>query len=198
MLELRHLKRLHVGPVSLQLRDGTCAAIEGRSGSGKSVLLRMIADLDPHEGDAALDGQSCSGMPAPQWRRRVTYVAAASGWWHDRVAPHFTDLPALREQLPRVGLPEEAADWEVARLSTGERQRLALLRALRPDTRVLLLDEPTSGLDAETTRQVEVLLEQHLAAGRSLVMVTHDPLQAGRLAHQRYLLANGRLEENML
>jgi ABC-type multidrug transport system ATPase subunit len=145
-----------------------------------------------------LDGEPCSGMPAPQWRRRVTYVAAASGWWHDRVAPHFADVPALREQLPRVGLPGEAADWEVARLSTGERQRLALLRALATDSRVLLLDEPTSGLDAETTRQVEALLEAQLAAGRSLVMVTHDPLQAGRLAQQRYLLANGRLEENML
>ena len=79
MLELRALQRLHVGPISLELATGRCAAIEGRSGSGKSVLLRTIADLDPHEGDAALDGEACSQMPAPLWRRRVTYVAAASG-----------------------------------------------------------------------------------------------------------------------
>jgi ABC-type iron transport system FetAB ATPase subunit len=198
MLELLQLRRLHVGPIALQVRDGTCAAIEGRSGSGKSVLLRMIADLDPHEGDATLDGEACSHMPAPQWRRRVTYVAAASGWWHDHVAPHFDDIAKLRTQLPRVGLAADAADWEIARLSTGERQRLALLRALTPDNRVLLLDEPTSGLDAETTKQVEGLLQEQLATGKSLVMVTHDPLQAARLANQRYLLASGRLEENML
>lgn len=198
MFETLGLKRLHVGPVDLQARDGSCVAIEGRSGSGKSVLLRAMADLDPHEGDAALDGERCSGMPAPRWRRCVTYVAAASGWWHDTVAPHFADVAQLRTQLAGVGLPAEAAEWEVARLSTGERQRLALLRALAPDNRVLLLDEPTSGLDAETTQQVEALLRRQLEIGKTLVLVTHDPLQAGRLADQRYLLADGRLQENML
>jgi ABC-type multidrug transport system ATPase subunit len=198
MLETLQLKRLHVGPIDLKVEPGTCVGIEGRSGSGKSVLLRMIADLDPHEGDAALDGQRCSQMPAPQWRRRVTYVAAAAGWWHDLVAPHFADSSALRELLPRVGLSPEAADWEVARLSTGERQRLALLRALTPDNRVLLLDEPTSGLDAESTGLVETLLREQLAQGKTLVMVTHDPEQAARLSSQRYLLADGRLQENML
>jgi ABC-type lipoprotein export system ATPase subunit len=128
----------------------------------------------------------------------VTYVAAATGWWHDTVAPHFADAAQLRALLPRVGMPADAAGWEIARLSTGERQRLALLRALGPHNRVLLLDEPTSGLDAETTRQVEALLNEQLAAGKTLVLVTHDPLQAARLAQQRYLLADGQLQENML
>jgi ABC-type iron transport system FetAB ATPase subunit len=198
MLEIQRLQRLQVGPIALQVEMGTCVAIEGRSGSGKSVLLRMIADLDPHEGDAAFDGRRCSQMPAPEWRQQVTYVAAASGWWHDTVAPHFADLAQLRAWLPRVGLPAEAADWEVARLSTGERQRLALLRAMTPGNRVLLLDEPTSGLDAETTAQVEALLRERLAAGTTLVLVTHDPQQAARLAQQRYQLADGRLQENTL
>ncbi|HET8748275.1 MAG TPA: ATP-binding cassette domain-containing protein [Ramlibacter sp.] len=198
MLETLRLQRLHVGPIDLQAGAGTCVAIEGRSGSGKSVLLRMIADLDPHAGDAALDGEPCSRMPAPRWRQRVTYVAAATGWWYDTVAPHFEDGERLRALLPRVGLPAEAAGWEVARLSTGERQRIALLRALTPTHRVLLLDEPTSGLDAESTAQVEALLHDELARGTIIVMVTHDPGQAGRLAHQRYLLADGRLHENML
>jgi ABC-type iron transport system FetAB ATPase subunit len=196
MLETRQLQRLHVGPIDLQVDRGTCVSIEGRSGSGKSVLLRMIADLDPHQGDAVLDGEPCSRMPAPQWRRRVSYVAAASGWWNDKVGPHFRDPQALRELLPRVGLAADASQWEVARLSTGERQRLALLRAMTPENRVLLLDEPTSGLDAESTGLVEELLRQRLAQGTTLLLVTHDPAQAMRLAHRRYQMLEGQLQES--
>ena len=147
-VQVNALRRLQVGPASFSLEAGTSVSITGKSGSGKSLLLRMIADLDPHEGDATLDGHACSRMPAPQWRRMVSYVAANAGWWEERVAAHFpvdTDLETL---LPSLGIPAEAATWPIARLSTGERQRLALLRALGPANRVLLLDEPTSGLDA--------------------------------------------------
>ena len=101
------------------------------------------------------------------------------------------------EECLLVG-PTAAADWEVARLSTGERQRMALLRAFTPENRVLLLDEPTSGLDAETTAQIEALLRERMEAGTMLVMVTQDPQQAARLATARYLLAAGQLQENML
>ena len=195
MLETRQLRRLNVGPADLAVEGGTCASLQGRSGSGKSVLLRMIADLDPHEGDAALDGQWCSHMPAPKWRRLVTYVAAASGFWAHSVEEHFVDHAQLDGLLPRVGLPAEASSWDVARLSTGERQRIALLRALTPDHRVLLLDEPTSGLDSETTALIEDLLRERLAQGTSILLVTHDPAQAQRLASRRYTLADGRVEE---
>jgi ABC-type iron transport system FetAB ATPase subunit len=195
MLETQQLQRLHVGPIDLQVDAGTCVSIEGRSGSGKSVLLRMMADLDPHEGDVLLDNEACSRMPAPQWRRRVSYVAAAAGWWNDRVGPHFRDAAALGDLLPRVGLARDAGEWEVARLSTGERQRLALLRAMTPENRVLLLDEPTSGLDAESTWMVEVLLKERVAQGTTLLLVTHDPQQAVRLAQRRYQLVDGQLQE---
>ena len=194
MLETRSLRRLHVGPIDLQLERGCCASIAGRSGSGKSILLRMIADLDPHDGEAFLDGQTCSAMPAPTWRRMVTYVAAESGWWDEGVADHFTaglDLAAL---LPQVGIDPAAATWPVARLSTGERQRLALLRALGPENRVLLLDEPTSGLDGDSTKLVEALLRRRLEAGTTILLVTHDPEQALRMASRHYQLLDGRLE----
>jgi ABC-type multidrug transport system ATPase subunit len=195
MLETRSLRRLHVGPIDLQIEDGACVSVAGRSGSGKSVLLRMIADLDPHEGDALLDGKACSAMPAPAWRRLVTYVAADSGWWADGVGDHFAadvDLPSL---LAEVGLDPQAASWTVARLSTGERQRLALLRALSPGNRVLLLDEPTSGLDAGSTDLVEALLRARMARGTAVLLVTHDPEQALRMASRNYLLDDGRLQE---
>ena len=89
LLTLRGLKRLHVGPVDLALSAGECVSVMGHSGAGKSVLLRMVADLDPHEGDAFLAGGACSGMPAPAWRRQVGYVPADAGWWAETVAPHF-------------------------------------------------------------------------------------------------------------
>lgn len=194
MLETHALRRLSVGPIDLILNAGSCLAIEGKSGSGKSVLLRMIADLDPHDGEMTLDGKACSSMPAPAWRRQVTYVPAESGWWADEVHAHFssgTDFAAL---LPALGIPVDAASWPVSRLSTGERQRLSLLRALSPDTRVLLLDEPTSGLDVESVSLVEALMRDRLAKGIAILMVTHDPDQAERMAGRRLTLSDGRLE----
>jgi ABC-type iron transport system FetAB ATPase subunit len=195
MLEARSLRRLHVGPISFSLAAGECVAVAGRSGAGKSLLLRMVADLDPHEGDSILDGVRCSGMPAPAWRRQVTYVAAESGWWAEQVGTHFLPEVALAVLLERVGIPAEAAAWPVARLSTGERQRLALLRALTPANRVLLLDEPTSGLDATSTGLVEALLREHLAAGTAILLVTHDPDQASRMAARHLEVRDGQLME---
>lgn len=196
MLELLSLQRLHVGPVDLRLDAGECIAVQGRSGSGKSVLLRMAADLDVHDGDCALDGDRCSQMPAPEWRRQVTYVAPDSGWWAEGIADHFASPAALRALLPRVGLAPEAVGWPVARLSTGERQRLALLRAVANGPRVLLLDEPTSGLDFDTRTQVEALLREQLQAGRAILLVTHDPDLAQRLARRRFTMDAGRLQED--
>jgi ABC-type iron transport system FetAB ATPase subunit len=198
MLTLEGLQRLHLQPLDLSVADGECVAITGGSGAGKSVLLRAIADLDPHAGRALVDGEACEAMPAPTWRQRVAYVPAESGWWQDTVRPHFlpdTDFAAL---LPRVGLRPDGADWPVNRLSTGERQRLALLRALRPAVRVLLLDEPTSGLDTRSVEQVEALLREQLAAGRCIVLVTHSPEQAERLASRHFHLQDGLLQERPL
>jgi ABC-type iron transport system FetAB ATPase subunit len=194
MLKLLGLKRLHVGPIHAEVAAGECVAVTGRSGAGKSVLLRMVADLDPHEGDAALEGVGAASLPAPQWRARVTYVGAESGWWSATVADHFaagTDFACFEQ----VGIAPEAAAWPVSRLSTGERQRLALLRAITPRTRVLLLDEPTSGLDRDNVERVEALLRGLLGQGLAIVLVTHDPAQAARLAHRRLELVEGRLAE---
>ena len=194
MLELRALHRLHIGPVDLRVEAGECVSVMGASGAGKSVLLRMVADLDPRAGEALLDGQPCSAMPAPAWRRQVTYVPAESGWWAETVAEHFApdaDLPAL---LPTLGLDAALAQAPVVRCSTGERQRLALLRALQPGNRVLLLDEPTSGLDDAARALVEQLLQSRLAAGVAVLMVTHDAAQAQRLAHRHFELVGGQLQ----
>ena len=118
MLLTTSLRRLHIGPIDLTVDTGTCVSISGKSGAGKSVLLRMIADLDPHEGDATLDGEPCSGLPDAQRRRHVGYPAAESGWWDTLVRAHFapgTDFGAL---LPSLGIAADAADcrWSASRL----------------------------------------------------------------------------------
>src|SRR5690606_13355327 len=195
LLELKRLRRLHVGPLDLAVEAGHCISISGRSGGGKSVILRSIADLDPHEGEVFLEGRACSSMPATQWRRQVTYVAAESGWWEDTVRPHFppsTDFAAI---LPPLGLDASVADRSINGLSTGERQRLALLRALCLQSKVLLLDEPTSALDHESVLQVEEVLKERLAQGTAILLVTHDVEQARRLASRHLHLDAGQLEE---
>jgi ABC-type iron transport system FetAB ATPase subunit len=194
VLSVDGLQRLSFGPFRLEIADGECVGIAGPSGAGKSVFLRMIADLDPHAGTARLDTVSCDAMSAPAWRRHVTYLAAESGWWADTVGEHFADPGAARALLPAVHLTDEALAWPVTRLSTGERQRLALVRALVQEPRVLLLDEPTSALDPETTAAVETLLRQRLACGLSMLLVSHDPAQGARMARRRFRMAAGQLE----
>ena len=93
-----------------------------------------------------------------------------------------------------LGLRTELLDAPVAQLSTGEKQRLALVRALLPNPPVLLLDEPTGPLDEVSVTQVETLLQQRLAGGTSILLVTHDPNQAIRLGHRRYRMMAGHLE----
>ena len=141
------LRSARAGPFDFTLAPGDCLAITGLSGAGKSLLLRMIADLDPHEGDILLDDRACAAMPAAEWRRQAIYSAAESGWWLDRVGDHFPEQPT--QLADALALRPGIFNQPVATCSTGERQRLALLRALGPQSPVLLLDEPTGALDPD-------------------------------------------------
>jgi putative ABC transport system ATP-binding protein len=195
-LHIAGLRGAFVGPIDLAVAPGACATISGPSGAGKSLLLRMIADLDPSEGEVALGDRSRAAMPAPAWRARVAYLAAEAGWWAERVDAHIPPAAHGRaaELATRLGLPEDVLARAPATLSTGERQRLALIRAMVRDPACLLLDEPTGALDPEAVARVETLLGEALAAGTILVLVSHDAAQAARLGTQHYRLAAGRLE----
>ncbi len=191
-LVARGLRGAAGGPFDLSLPAGSCLAVTGPSGAGKSVLLRMIADLDPNEGEVLLDGLARSGMPASEWRRRVAYAAAEPAWWHDDVGAHFATPPLVAAAA--LALPVDVFARPVRLCSTGERQRLALLRTLAAAPAVLLLDEPTGALDAEATARVEALLRETLRGGAAMLLVTHDPAQAARMGdagHHR--LRDGRL-----
>ncbi len=195
MLRVGNLGNSCFGPVSFDVAAGECIAIRGASGAGKSVLLRAIADLDPSEGDVDWLNHRRAETPAPDWRRLISYVPAETGWWADTVAAHFATDIDLRPHFEALGLPADAINWDVARLSTGERHRLGLLRAFLRSPSVLLLDEPTASLDATATEQVETLMRGALDRGVAIVLVTHDPAQAARLAARSFVITAGALSE---
>jgi putative ABC transport system ATP-binding protein len=196
MLTVDWLKRLHIS-VSFELNDGECIALQGPSGVGKSLLLRAIADLDPNEGRVMLDGTLREAVPAPLWRKQVTYVAAETGWWEDTVQDHFPAWDQAVSLVQRLLLSPNCAAWQINRLSSGEKQRLGLVRALMLSSRVLLLDEPTSALDAASTATVESIVAERISTGTSVIWSTHDSAQARRVGSRLFVMAHGgRIEEH--
>jgi ABC-type bacteriocin/lantibiotic exporter with double-glycine peptidase domain len=159
ILNLLHIEGVssHVISITtLDVAEGECVCLSGPSGAGKSLLLRAIADLDPHAGQVWLDGHEASEFAPRDWRRRVGLLPAESQWWHEQVGAHFAAVNEAQWQALGFGL--ETLTWQVARCSTGERQRLALLRLLANQPRVLLLDEPTASLDPTSVEHVEALV----------------------------------------
>ncbi|MBF0561437.1 MAG: ATP-binding cassette domain-containing protein [Alphaproteobacteria bacterium] len=194
-LSVRSLARPGLTSASLDLAAGECMAVMGESGAGKTLLLRAIADLDPTTGTVSLDGHDRAAIPAPLWRQQVSYLASDAGWWAQGVAEHFADWNTAAIIAAAVGLTAEAGSWPVTRLSSGERQRLALVRTLANAPRVLLLDEPTANLDEASALAVERLLLDRLASGVAILMVTHNPNQARRMAQRLLIVDGGRVRE---
>ena len=158
-------------------------------------MLRALADLDANDGEVTLDGAPRETIPAPEWRRRVCYLAAEPGWWEETVGAHFADRAATEAIMSALGLDADLLDRPVALTSTGERQRLALVRLLVLGPRVLLLDEPTGALDEDAARRVEAIIAERLADGAAAIVVTHDAGQAARLARRHLRIDGGRVVE---
>lgn len=180
--------------VSLTVPRGQVVCLSGPSGSGKSRLLRAVADLEPHRGRISLDNLDQQSVPAHQWRRQVVMVPAESQWWFDDVSAHFPE--GAGERLPAaLGFPAEVMDWSVSRLSSGERQRLALWRALVQEPDALLLDEPTANLDNESTEAIERWLLQEIEQRQiATLWVAHDSAQIHRVANVHYRIRGSALE----
>lgn len=177
-----------------------CTAIVGASGSGKTTLLRVLNRLEePTSGRVLLDGNPIKDMDVLGLRRRVGLVRqqpvllAATG--RDEVRAGRPELPEPRivELLRQVGLPESMIDRGTDRLSGGEAQRLCLARALALEPEVLLLDEPTSALDGVNVALIAELARGHVAAGGSVVLVSHDLAVVRTLADHVMVLDHGRL-----
>jgi ABC-type multidrug transport system ATPase subunit len=191
VLRVEHLQAGTLLPLTFEVGAGECLAVEGPSGAGKTLLLRAIADLDSAPGQVFLNGAERHEMPAPQWRRYVRYCAAEPAWWTDTPREAFADAPAgrLDRLLHSLGLDPQMLDRTTSALSTGERQRLALARALVDEPPLLLLDEPTATLDPQSAALVEELVKYQTLSGRSVLLVSHDRGQIERLAHARLLLS---------
>ena len=197
MLQVRDLRTSILKGASFTLAPGECIAVKGPSGAGKTLLLRAIADLDPNQGEVTLDGRDRSTIPAPEWRRLVGYVPAEPGWWADTVGEHFNEWAAALPFVRELGFPDQAKAWPVSRLSTGERLRLSLVRALMVQPKVLLLDEPTAALDSVSVAAVESLIATRVRAGLAVLSVTHDAGQARRIARRLLVVKAGQVREEI-
>jgi ABC-type multidrug transport system ATPase subunit len=193
VLKVEKLRIGNLPSLSFEVARGECLAVEGPSGTGKTRLLRAIADLDDAAGYVSLDGAERHEMAGPAWRKQVRYFSAEPGWWASTPREHFErpgpDAEARLQRLVRaVGLDAGVLDQPLAQLSTGQRVRLALVRGLLDQPPVLLFDEPTGALDAESAALVVELIRFQLLASRVVVLVSHNPDEVARLAHQRLLL----------
>ena len=192
-LEVRDLCFRDRGPYSFRINGGECVGVQGASGAGKSLLLRALVDLDPRSGTLMLGGVDADTLSGPQWRRQVGLLPAESGWWLDGVGAHFSNFAAVDAQLlATLGFERNVGDWQVSRLSTGERQRLAIVRLLSNQPDILLLDEPTASLDHDMVARVEQLLLTYAAGNQApLLWVSHDAAQLERVCNRRMTMERG-------
>ncbi|MGB5301130.1 MAG: ATP-binding cassette domain-containing protein [Thiogranum sp.] len=195
LFEVRHLSSSNLSDLSFSLSASELVCLSGPSGTGKTLMLRSLADLDVSQGSVYLQGVQREQMPPTEWRRQVGYLAAESRWWSETVGEHFPRVQA--DIFSQLGFEDEVLGWQAERLSSGERQRLALARLLSNQPRILLLDEPTANLDPVNTQRVERLVTDYLRRNRAACLwVTHAADQIERVAGRvLYLDSHGLAEE---
>jgi osmoprotectant transport system ATP-binding protein len=213
-LEARALVCRYAGVVavdgaSLRVEPGTCVALVGESGSGKTTLLRCFNRMVvPAAGTVLVAGADVAALPEVPLRRRIGYVPQTGGLLpHWSVARNVALVPRLLghedargeagRALARVGLdPATFGERFPHELSGGQRQRAALARALAGGPAVLLMDEPFAALDAITRTDLQAAfaeLRRHLRV--TTLLVTHDLLEARRLADELVVMRAGRIEQ---
>jgi len=190
LLLLQNFQTRFIRPLSIHLEPNACLGLYGSSGSGKSLLLRAIADLDVNSGEIFLDDKPRNRFSGPQWRRKVALLPAESHWWGDVVREHSQEWP--EDLLQQMGFSADVLAWQTNRLSTGEKQRLALVRMLASQPTILLLDEPTANLDKKNSSNVERLIQDYLQLYRSAaIWVSHAPEQLQQVATRRAYMSDG-------
>ena len=198
--------------VSLAFERGSFSAIMGPSGSGKTTLLQVAAGLDrPDHGAVRIGATDVTALGerrlAQLRRRRVGFVFQSFNLLPSLTAAQNAILPLRlagerprrsvgRDALARVGLGDRAGR-RPAQLSGGQQQRVAIARALVTEPEVIFADEPTGALDSRSARDVLALLREATDRdGRTVVMVTHDPVAAA-IADRVVFLADGRIVDEL-
>ena len=195
MLKVEQLQFLDWHALSFDVNSGHCLGLMGRSGSGKTLLLRAIADLDINEGKVSLNGQFRDDISGPEWRKKVGLLTSESKWWYESVGQHFKS--SALNLLSDLGFPGESVlSWKISRLSSGEKQRLALARLLSRSPGALLLDEPTANLDSDSVLLVENVIRRYREE-RSVpvIWVAHDELQLNRVSDNKMYMNEKQLGE---
>jgi putative ABC transport system ATP-binding protein len=193
--------------ITLHVAKGEWLSIMGPSGSGKSTLVNLIGCLDrPTSGEIWLDGQNVAGISSGELNRvraekigfifqqfhLIPFLTAVENVMLAQYFHSMTDENEAMEALTRVGLGDRAHHLP-SQLSGGEQQRVCIARALINDPKIILADEPTGNLDAVNEEIVLRLLREFHQQGRTIVMVTHDPVVA-RLADRRIEFHHGKIE----
>ncbi|MGL5746414.1 MAG: ABC transporter ATP-binding protein [Weissella cibaria] len=211
-LEIKHLTHWYTDrdhklyeDVNLTFESGRFYAIVGESGSGKTTLLSFLAGRDePREGDILVDGVSIKEIGLTKFRQKyVSTIFQAYNLLNTMTAfqnvqtalaitgsIHAKDKSYILDQLARVGIDEEKAHKNVQRLSGGEQQRVAIVRALLVDAPIVAADEATGNLDHENSQKiVDLFAELAHEFGKTVILITHDRDVASR-ADEQLLLQN--------
>ena len=192
--------------LNIQIKRGEFVAFMGASGSGKTTLLNILTCLDvPTEGQVILDGGDAGSLDEDSQRQfRANKVGLIFQQFHlipylnvlenIMLAQHYhsvVDEVAAREVLDRVGMSHRVTHLP-KQLSGGEQQRVCIARALVNEPPIIFADEPTGNLDEENERLVLALLKDLNRAGRTIIMVTHNP-DLGRQTDRIITLQHGRI-----
>jgi peptide/nickel transport system ATP-binding protein len=208
LLRLTDIRRRTLDGLALEIGVGQHTAVSGRSGAGKTTLVRLVLGLDrPDEGTVEVAGRVVGAPRTLRWLRPLVQLVAqdASGSLdprHDVRSIVSEPLLCLgirtpdrvEEVVDLVRLPTSVLDRRPGELSGGQRQRVALARALAPAPRLLVADEPFSGLDSATRLALAETLSEVLdGSGTTLLLVSHDPGTTRLLCPRRLELVDGRL-----
>ncbi|MEM9221246.1 MAG: ATP-binding cassette domain-containing protein [Pseudomonadota bacterium] len=193
--------RTLLGPLNLTLDGGGTSALIGPNGAGKTTLLRLIHGLvRPRDGSLAWH------VPVAHARARQSFVfqhpillrrsvLANIGFPLRLAGVRRPDATGRAKKIAAdVGLSDHLAAPAMA-LSAGEKQKLALARALITEPELLILDEPTANLDGRSKREIETILKKAIAGGMRVLIATHDMGQAERLADEVVFLFHGKVHE---